>query len=160
MVRRIIVGVILIGLGLALFGSQVSAHSGRMVVGTALLLVWGGTGLAVLAGRSWGRLVGLALSGVGVVVAIWEAGQANTGADGARFLVDIFFVARDPHFAWINVAAASFAFATLPPSPVRCLSCPLRAGPTTRRARQAATRQRFRADRSVSGVEVSCGIRG
>jgi hypothetical protein len=113
MVRRIIVGVILIGLGLALFGSQVSAHSGRMVVGTALLLVWGGTGLAVLAGRSWGRLVGLALSGVGVVVAIWEAGQANTGADGARFLVDIFFVARDPHFAWINVAAASFAFATL-----------------------------------------------
>jgi hypothetical protein len=113
MARRIIVGVILIGLGLALFGSQVSADSGRMVVGTVLLLVWGGTGLAVLAGRWWGRLVGLALSGVGVVVAIWEAGQANTGADGARFLVDIFFVARDPHFAWINVAAASFAFATL-----------------------------------------------
>jgi len=113
MARRMIGAVILIGLGLALFGSQVSADPGRMVFGLGLLLLWGGTGLAVLAGRPLGRLVGLALSGVGVVVAIWEAGQANTGADGARVLVDVFFVARDPHFAWINVAAASFAFAAL-----------------------------------------------
>jgi hypothetical protein len=111
MARRIIVGIILVGLGLALFGSQVSADSGRMAFGRALLLLWGSTGLAVLAGRSLGRLVGLALSVVGVVVAIWEAGQAGPG--GSLFLVDVFFVARDPHFAWINVAAASFAFATL-----------------------------------------------
>jgi len=113
MVRRITAGVILIALGLALLGSQVSADSGRMVFGLGLLLLWGGTGSAVLAGRTWGRVVGLALSVVGVVVGIWEAGLANTGADGARFLVDVFFVARDPHFAWINVAAASFAFAAL-----------------------------------------------
>jgi hypothetical protein len=111
MARRIIVGIILIGLGLALFGSQVSADSGRMVFGLALLLLWGSTGLAVLAGRSFGRLVGLALSVVGVVVAIWETGQAGPG--GSLLLIDVFFVARDPHFAWINVAAASFAFATV-----------------------------------------------
>ena len=113
MVRRILAGVILLGLGLALFGSQVSADPGRMVFGSALLLLWGATGLAVLTGLSWGRLIGLALSVVGFGVAIWEAGQANTGADDARLLVDVFFVARDPHFAWINVAAASFAFAAL-----------------------------------------------
>jgi len=111
MARRIIAAVTLIGLGLALFGSQVSTDPGRMAFGLALLLLWGGTGLAVLAGRSWGRLVGLVLSVVGVVVAIWETGQAGPG--GSLFLVDVFFVARDPHFAWINVAAASFAFATL-----------------------------------------------
>ena len=113
MVRRILAGVILLGLGLALFGSQVSADPGRIVFGSALLLLWGATGLAVLTGLSWGRLIGLALSVVGFGVAIWEAGQANTGADDARLLVDVFFVARDPHFAWINVAAASFAFAAL-----------------------------------------------
>ena len=111
MARRIIGAVILTGLGLALFGSQVSADPARMVFGLGLLVLWGGTGLAVLAGRSRGRLVGLALSVVGVVVAIWETGQAGPG--GSLFLVDVFFVARDPHFAWINVAAASFAFAAL-----------------------------------------------
>lgn len=65
MVRRIIAGVILIGLGLALFGSQVSTDPGRMPFGLVLLLLWGGTGLAILAGRSWGRPVGLALSAIG-----------------------------------------------------------------------------------------------
>jgi hypothetical protein len=111
MTRRIVAGTVLILLGLVLFGSQASADPGRLAFGAVLMLVWGGTGLAVVAGWSWGRPVGLILSAVGAVVAIWELGQAGPG--GSLFLVDVFFVARDPHFAWINVAAASAGFAAL-----------------------------------------------
>ncbi len=111
MSRRSVAGIILIGLGFVLLGSQMSADPGRLIFGLALLVLWGGTGAAVVAGRSWSRLVGLALAGVGVAVAGCELGQAGPG--GSLFLVDVFFVARDPHFAWINVAAAALAFALL-----------------------------------------------
>jgi hypothetical protein len=114
--RRRIPGLILAGLGVALFGSQLPPTPERLVLGVALLIIWGGTGLALIAGRTWARGPGLVVAGVGFAVAGWVErrsdawpNEASRSAD--RVLVDVFFLADGPHFSWLEVGLASMAFA-------------------------------------------------
>ena len=111
MVRRVLAGDLLIVLGLLLFASQLGSDAGRLVFGLALLAGWGGAGLGVITGRPWGRFVGLALAGVGLVGALFQFSQSGPG--GQRALLEVFFLAGGPSFAWINVAIASAGFAML-----------------------------------------------
>ena len=111
MTRRIVAGVLLIGLGAALFGSQLPLSGTRAVLGVSCLLLWGGAGVAVLARRSSGRWIGLVLSVVGVAVAAWATAQANVG--DAKVIADLFFTADGPNFSWMDVALGAVAFAIL-----------------------------------------------
>lgn len=111
-------GIILVGLGLALFGSQASPTSERLLFGLATLVAWGGTGLALVAGRRSARVPGLVVSGVGLAVACWLIVRIDAWANGPpgsadRVLVDLFFLADGPFFSWIEVGTASMAFATM-----------------------------------------------
>lgn len=111
MARRLVAGIILIGLGLALFGSQMPPTPERLPFGLALLAAWAGSGLAVIAGWSWGRWVGLVLSAVGLVLGMVTTSMANAG--DARLAADVFFLADGPYFSWEEVWAGTLVFAVL-----------------------------------------------
>jgi hypothetical protein len=116
--RRRTPGVILIALGFALLGSQLPPSPERLLFGVAMLLAWGGTGLALVAGKPWARLPGLVLSAVGVAVAGWVYWRVDQwanelGRSDDRALVDAFFLADGPYFSWIEVAGACLAFVVL-----------------------------------------------
>lgn len=111
MARRIVAGLILIGLGAALFGSQLPLSGTRAVLGLSSLLLWAGAGVAILAGRSSGRWIGLVLSAVGFAVSAWATAQANVG--DANVIADVFFTADGPNFSWVEVALGAVAFAIL-----------------------------------------------
>ena len=112
--RRRIPGVILLALGLALLRSQLPLTPARLLFGTALLLAWGGTGLALIANRPGARLPGLLLAGAGLLVAGWvdwriDLWANEPGRSGDRVLVDVFFLADGPVFSWEEVALACSA---------------------------------------------------
>lgn len=116
--RRRIPGVVLVGLGLALLGSQLPPTPERLLFGLAMFVAWGGTGLALTAGWTWARIPGLVVSGIGLAVAVWVTVRgddwANEPARSAdRILVDAFFLADGPHYSWLEVGLASMAFAIL-----------------------------------------------
>jgi hypothetical protein len=112
LVRRSTAGVLLIALGLALWGSQApSPDAERQAFGIGLLLVWTVAGVGVLAGRRWSRWLGLALAVAGCIAALRSSSQA--GPDGDPMLLDLFFLADGPSFTWFGAAAGSMAFATL-----------------------------------------------
>ena len=104
MKRRPVAGLVLIALGIGLFASQ-----RNVAYGLAMLVVWGAPGLAVLVGRPWGRLAGLAVSGIGLVFTVFVASQANIGQ--GRDLAELFFADAAGHFQWYNVFFESVAFA-------------------------------------------------
>ncbi len=111
MARRTVAGLILIGLGLGLFGSQLPPSEGRLLIGGIALVAWVGPGLAILSGHPIGRWLGLAVATVGLVVAAWAVAQANVG--DARLIAETFFLADGPKFSWAEVAIAAVAFAVL-----------------------------------------------
>lgn len=116
--RLRIPGAILFGLGLALLGSQLPPGTERLLLGLAMLIAWGGTGLALLAGRVWARVPGLVVSWAGFAVACWVSWRGDQWANELarsddRILVDIFFLADGPYYSWIEVGLGSLAFAVL-----------------------------------------------
>jgi len=130
--RRRVPGLLLLGLAFALFGSQLPPGSGRLLLGLAMLIVWGGTGVALIAGKAWGRLPGLVLSGVGVAVACWVSWRIDQwanelGRSDDRILVNLFFLADGPYYSWMEVGIASFAFAFLSAVAAAFLLLPFRA---------------------------------
>lgn len=111
MAQRIVAGLALVGLGLGLFGSQAGGETERLVFGAAMLAIWGATGLAVLAGLGWARIVGSLLAVVGIaagaaVVVMASGGQATLAAD-------IFFTVDGPEFSWSEVLFGAVAFVLL-----------------------------------------------
>jgi RNA polymerase sigma-70 factor (sigma-E family) len=112
LVRRSIAGVLLIALGLALWGSQApSPDAERQAFGIGLLLLWTAAGVGVLAGRPWARWLSLVVVVAGCLIALRSSTQA--GPDGDPLLLDLFFLADGPSFTWFGAAAGSMAFATL-----------------------------------------------
>lgn len=111
MARRIVAGVLLVGLGLALFGSQLPLTGERMPLAIGFLAIWGGSGLTVLVGLGSGRWLGLLVAGIGLVAAVVVIGQANTGE--ARLAADVFFLADGPNFSWPEVLFGALAFGML-----------------------------------------------
>lgn len=111
MAGRIVGGLILIGLGLGLFGSQMPGPDERLAFGAAMLVIWGGTGLLVLAGLRLGRVAGLVLSVIGIVLGAVVVGQANSGE--ATLAADLFFIADGPTFSWVEVLFGAIAFVVL-----------------------------------------------
>lgn len=111
MAGRIVGGLILIGLGLGLFGSQMPGPDERLALGAAMLVIWGGTGLLVLAGLRLGRVAGLVLSLIGIVLGAVVVGQANSGE--ATLAADLFFIADGPTFSWVEVLFGAIAFVVL-----------------------------------------------
>lgn len=91
--RRIVAGIILIVVGLAIL-SVGGQSAGRVPV--VLSAAWGASALAVLAGEAWGRILGLVVSVVGLAIgaSLATAGIASpfatlifSGADAARWYV-------------------------------------------------------------------------
>lgn len=111
MARRIVGGLILIGLGLGLFGSQMPGPAERLAFGAAMLVIWGGTGSLVLAGLRVGRVAGLVLSAIGIILGAMVVVQANSGE--ATLAADLFFIADGPTFSWIEVLFGAVAFVVL-----------------------------------------------
>lgn len=116
--RLRIPGLVLLGLSLVLIESQLPPTPGRLVLGLAMVVAWGGTGLALMMGKAWGRLPGLVLSVAGVAVASWVGWRVDQwanarGPSGDRILVDILFLADGPSYSWIEVGLATLAFAFL-----------------------------------------------
>lgn len=111
MARRIGAGAVLVGLGLALLGSQIPLTGERTLLAGSLLAIWAGSGLTVLAGLGVGRWLGLLVAGIGLVASIVVAGQANVG--DARLAADLFFLADGPDFSWAEVMFGAIAFAGL-----------------------------------------------
>jgi hypothetical protein len=68
--RRAIAGGILIVLGFWLFSAMTRSASGSGIVGFVLLAAWTGAGFGVIAGHPTGRLAGLALAAVGIIVGL------------------------------------------------------------------------------------------
>ena len=110
MANRVVPGVILMGLGLGLFGSQLPGPTQRLAFGAVLLALWAGTGLAVLAGRGWARLPGLVLAAGGIVVGAIVVALAN---GGEATWADLFFTVDRPEFSWIEVLFGAAAFGVL-----------------------------------------------
>jgi hypothetical protein len=121
---RRIAGVILVGLGLALLGSQLPPTSGRLLFGSVMLVAWGSVGLALIAGRTCARVPGLVLAGIGFAVAAWVDVRVDAWANeawvngldwsaGDRVLVDAFFTADGPSLSWLEITYGSMAFAAL-----------------------------------------------
>lgn len=111
MAQRIVAGIVLIGLGAGLFGSQLGGPTERLALGVALLALWGGIGLAVLAGVRPARMVGALLAIVGVILGSGVAVQANDGQ--ATLAADLFFTVDGPTFSWIEVFFGAAAFVVL-----------------------------------------------
>jgi hypothetical protein len=57
--RRLVPGLILLSLGLALFGSQLPLDQGRPLLGVAMLVAWGGVAFGLIATRAWARVPGI-----------------------------------------------------------------------------------------------------
>jgi hypothetical protein len=121
--RLRIPGLILIGLGIALFGSQLPPTPMRLLLGSMVLIAWGGVGLALVAGRAWAIVPGLLLASLGFVVAAWVDVRVDPWANEAmlngiersadRVLVDVFFLADGPSYSWLEVTYGAIAFAVL-----------------------------------------------
>lgn len=111
MIRRILAGGLLIILGSLLLWSQRGGDAARVVIGLACVLTYAVAGLGVIAGRPWGRVAGLLLAAAGLLGGAFQLSQS--GPDGQRVLLEVFFLAGGPSFAWINVGIASAAFAVL-----------------------------------------------
>lgn len=111
MAQRIVAGIVLIGLGVGLFGSQLGGATDRLALGVAMLALWGGIGLAVLAGLRPARLVGSLLAIVGILLGAGVAMQANNGQ--ATLAADLFFTVDGPTFSWIEVFFGAAAFVLL-----------------------------------------------
>ncbi len=119
--RRIAAGSILIVLGVALFAWQSPPTPERSAFGLVLLAAWGGSGVGVFWGRPWGRILGLAVSCLGLVVALWVASE-GTDSPYAR----VFFP-RDAA-RWYVVLPMSYAFAVLSGVAGALLLLPFRPG--------------------------------
>lgn len=111
MVGRVVAGIVLVGLGLGLLGSQLPGPTERLLLGAALLAAWGVTGLGVLAGLGPARVVGSVLTIVGIVLGGVVASMANSGQ--ATLAADLFFTNDGPEFSWIEVFLGAAAFAVL-----------------------------------------------
>ncbi len=127
MARRIVAGAVLIGLGLALLGSQLPITGERTLMAAALVAIWAGSGLTVLAGLGVGRWLGLIVAGVGLVAAVFVAVQANGG--DAKLAADLFFVADGPNFSWFEVFFGAAAFGILSALAGLLLLLPFRRAP-------------------------------
>lgn len=108
MARRIVASIALVGLGLGLFGSQVGGPTERLVFGAVMLAIWGATGLAVLAGLGWARIVGSLLAVVGIAAGAAVVVMANEGQ--ATLAADLFFTVDGPAFSWVEVLFGAVAF--------------------------------------------------
>lgn len=127
MARRIVAGAVLIGLGLALLGSQLPLTGERAPIAIGLLAIWAGSGLAVLAGLGVGRWLGLIVAGTGLVASVIVMGQANAG--DARLIADLFFLADGPNFSWPEILFGALAFAFMSAVAGLLLLRPLRRAP-------------------------------
>lgn len=105
--RRIIAGSVLVLLGFWLLTSQASVAPERGMLGLVALALWGGAGIAVIAGKPWGRLLGLALACLTLVCAL---SLATVGIDNP--LAGHFFSPADA-LRWYVVMPTGWVIAIL-----------------------------------------------
>jgi len=121
--RRVLAGGILIVVGLW-FAGQPSTSSLRAVLGLVILMVWGGAGVAVVAGRPWGRFVGLTVVGLTLIVA---ASLALQHVDSP--FAGLVFAYPDSA-RWYVVGPSGYVLATLSILAGLLVLLPFRPGPT------------------------------
>ena len=68
--RRYVSGAIMMFVGLWLALSASSNGGTGLILGVVFLVVWGGSGLGILAGKRWGRPLGLITSLVGLALGV------------------------------------------------------------------------------------------
>jgi hypothetical protein len=106
--RRIVAGVVLFGVGMLLFAASVSAESpAGEVLGLVILVGWGVAGVAVFAGSRWGRILGLGVSAIGLLVG-WSLATAGIESP----LTEVMFSPPDAG-RWYVVMPAGYVFAAL-----------------------------------------------
>lgn len=132
MVGRVVAGIILVGLGLGLLGSQLPGPSERLLLGAVLLAAWGVTGLGVLAGVGPARVVGAVLTIGGIALGGVVASMASSGQAGLA--AELFFTADGPNFSWFEVFLGVAAFALLSAVALLALVLGWRPRPTSDRS--------------------------
>jgi hypothetical protein len=106
--RRILAGIVLLATGWLLLTTLASSGStGGLVLGLVVVAAWGVSGIAVIAGKPWGRLLGLGVATAGLLVG-WSLAAAGIGSPLAGVMFSPADAAR-----WYVVVPAGYVFAAI-----------------------------------------------
>jgi hypothetical protein len=106
--RRIVAAIVLFVVGTLLFAASTSSETGAgIVLGLVIFAGWGVAAVAVVAGNPWGRILGLGVSAIGLLVGM---SLATAGIESP--LTEVMFSPPDAG-RWYVVMPAGYLFAAL-----------------------------------------------